>query len=174
MITSQTTQQINGMLALLRKLNISGQDCMLAEKYLNGDAGDEVLDQFERKDLSGIPRQISDEAKEITDQIRKVKGKEKKEVCKRFFNVVYATGHDTCHDLFWYNAMERAEEYELYKRLIVYISIRINSPGWLDQADYSRLLQMLQYKTANMLEVLPMLRAEESSMPRRFWQCILA
>lgn len=160
MITSQTTQQINGMLALLRKLNISGQDCMLAEKYLNGDAGDEVLDQFERKDLSGISRQVSDEAKEITDQIRKVRGKEKKEVCRRFFNVVYAIGHDTCHDLFWYNAMDCAGEYELYKRLIVYISIRINSPGWLDQADYSRLLQMLQYKTANMLEVLPMLREE--------------
>lgn len=160
MITSQTTQQINGMLALLRKLNISGQDCMLAEKYLRGDAGDEVLDRFERKDLSGISRQLSDEANEITDQIKKVKGKEKKEVCVRFFNVVFAIGHGSCRSLFWYNAMERAEEYELYKRLIVFISIRINSPGWISQEDYSRLLQMVQSKPANMLEVLPMLRAE--------------
>lgn len=155
-----SNQQIGKMVALLTKLGISPQDCRLAEKYLNGDAGDAVLDQFERKDLSGISRQVSDEAKEITDQIRKVKGKEKKEVCKRFFNVVYAIGHDSCCSLFWYYAMEHAEDYELYKRMVVYIGSRIDSPGWLSQADYSRLLQMVQSEPANMLEVLSMLRAE--------------
>ena len=160
MTTRQTSSQISSMITLLRKLDISEQDCIRAEQYLNGDVGDEVLDQFEQKDLSGISRQLSDEANKITDQITKVKGKEKKDVCVRFFNVVYAIGHASCRSLFWHNAMDSAEEYELYKRMIVFISIRINYPGWLDQPGYSRLLQMVQYKPANMLEVLPLVRAE--------------
>ncbi|MDE7418479.1 MAG: DUF4132 domain-containing protein [Lachnospiraceae bacterium] len=160
MTVNANNNLIGKMTTLLSKSGISAQDCELAERYLKGEAGDEVLDQFKRKDLSGVSRQISDEAKDITDQIRKVKGKEKKEVCVRFFNVVYAIGHGSCHSLFWYNAMDHAEEYELYKRMIVYISIRIDYPGWLDQGDYSHLLQMVQYKPANMLEVLPMLREE--------------
>ncbi len=100
MTINADNQQISKMIALLTKLGVSAQDCELAKKYLNGDAGDEVLDQFERKDLSGGTRQIYDDAKRIV----------------RFFNVVYAIGQGSCHSLFWYNAIDRAEEYELYKR----------------------------------------------------------
>jgi len=144
----------------IRDRNISEQDCTLAEAYLSGAAGDEVLDQFEKKDLSGISRQISDEAKDITEQITKVKGKEKKEVCVRFFNVVYAIGHGSCQSLFWYSAMNHAEEYELYKRMVVFISIRLENPGWMSQENYSLLLQMVEYRPAKILEVLPRLREE--------------
>lgn len=158
MTINADNQQISKMIALLTKLGVSAQDCELAKKYLNGDAGDEVLDQFERKDLSGGTRQIYDDAKKITNQIRTVKGREKKEVCVRFFNVVYAIGQGSCHSLFWYNAIDRVEEYELYKRMIVYISMHMDYPGWLDHEDYSCLMQMVQYKPAVMLEVLPSLR----------------
>lgn len=151
---------ISKMVALLTKLGISAQDCELAEKYLNEQADDEILDQFERKDLMTISRQLVDEAKDITDQIRKVKGKEKKEVYVRFFNVVYAIGHDTCSSLYWYNAMDREDAYDLYKRMVVYIAIHIEHPGSLFHDEYSCLLQMVQNKPENLLEVLPALRKE--------------
>ena len=88
MTTRQTSSQISSMITLLRKLDISEQDCIRAEQYLNGDVGDEVLDQFEQKDLSGISRQLSDEANKITDQITKVKGKEKR-TCACAFSMWY-------------------------------------------------------------------------------------
>jgi len=104
MTVNADSKLISKMIALLMKLGISKQDCDLAEQYLNEQADDEVLDQFERKDLMTISRQLVDEAKEITVQVKK-SGTRK--TCVRFFNVVYAIGHDTCQSLFWYNAMDR-------------------------------------------------------------------
>lgn len=154
------SKTISKMLILLEKLGISAKNCRMAEEYLNGEAEDGVLDQLARKDLSAVQRQISDEAKELFDQIRKAKSSRKKEVFVRFFNVVYAIGHDTCHRLFWYNAMERGEAYELYKRMVVYIAIHLESPGCLFHDDYDNLLRMVQGQPENLLEVLPALREE--------------
>lgn len=71
MTVNEDSKLISEMVALLAKSGISAQDCELAEMYLNGQAGDEVLDQFERKDLMTISRQLVDEAKKITEHMRR-------------------------------------------------------------------------------------------------------
>lgn len=171
MTVNEDNKLISEMVALLAKAGISAQDCELAETYLNGQAGDEVLDQFERKDLMTISRQLVDEAKKITEQVKRSRTRK---TCVRFFNVVYAIGHDTCRSLFWYNAFDREEAYELDKRMVVYIAIHIESPGCLFHDEYSCLLRMVQDKPENLLEVLPSLRKEGGFMRRQHWQRILA
>lgn len=157
MTVNEDNKLISEMVALLAKAGISAQDCELAETYLNGQAGDEVLDQFERKDLMTISRQLVDEAKKITEQVKRSRTRK---TCVRFFNVVYAIGHDTCQSLFWYNAFDREETYELDKRIVLYIAIHIESPGCLFHDEYSCLLRMVQDQPENLLEVLPSLRKE--------------
>ena len=43
-MTSPNSKQISKMTDLLKDLGISPHDCELAQRYLCGDAGDEVLD----------------------------------------------------------------------------------------------------------------------------------
>ena len=76
------------MLTLLENLGISASDCALAEEYLIGKVGDEVLDQFQRMDFS---------AAQITDEVRKELGAIEWEMhgdamWQRLFNVLFAIG----------------------------------------------------------------------------------
>lgn len=47
-MTNPNSRQISKMIEVLKDLEISQQDCELAQSYLSGEVGDEVLDQFER------------------------------------------------------------------------------------------------------------------------------
>lgn len=56
-MTNPNSRQISKMIEILKDLEISQQDCELAQSYLSGEVGDEVLDQFERKDLTRLSYQ---------------------------------------------------------------------------------------------------------------------
>ncbi len=150
-------KQISKMITILKKLNISEQDCELAEKYLSGEVGDEVLDQFQRMNLLAASKQMDTEAWSIT---RQVDQEDKRAVCVRFFNVVYAIGHGSCRRLFWYTTFNDVEECELYKRMIVFMDARMECQGYFVQSDYSELFGMAQNNPLNLIKVLPFLKEE--------------
>ena len=145
------------MTALLAKLGVSAQDCELAEKYFNEEAGDEVLDQFERKDLLAPSFQLDTEAWAVTRQIEK---EDKRAVCVRFFNVLYAIGGASCYRLFWYTSYDNVEECALYKRMVLYIVRVTDNVGYLNHDEYSHLMEMAQYKPQKLIEAVPFLKEE--------------
>lgn len=151
-------KQISKMITLLKKLGISEQDCELAEKYLSSEVGDEVLDQFQRMNLLAASKQVDTEAWSITKQVEK---EDKRAICVRFFNVVYAIGHGSCRPLFWYTTFNKIKECALYKRMIVYMDARMEYPGYLYQRDYNTLMEMAQNNPLNLIQALPFLKEEE-------------
>ena len=70
-MTNPNSRQISKMIEVLKDLEISQQDCELAQSYLSGEVGDEVLDQFERKDLTRLSYQFETKARAVTKQIEK-------------------------------------------------------------------------------------------------------
>lgn len=157
-MVANPNKQISKMIALLKKMGISKQDCELAEKYLSGEVGDEILDQFQRMNLLAASKQMDTEAWSITKQVEK---EDKRAVCVRFFNVAYAIGHGSCRRLFWYTTFNNIEECALYKRMIVYMDARMEYPGYLYQSDYNTLLEMAQNNPLNLIQALPFLKEEE-------------
>lgn len=51
MTIDEENNQVNEMLVFLKKLGLSKKDCKLAEKYLDGNCGDELLEQFARIEI---------------------------------------------------------------------------------------------------------------------------
>lgn len=82
MTAAPNDKLIRIIVEVLDKLGISQHDCILAEKYLNEEVGDEVLDQFERKDLTEPSFRVDSEVWAINKQVDK---QEKRAVCVRFF-----------------------------------------------------------------------------------------
>lgn len=148
---------IRKIVEVLDKLGISQHDCILAEKYLNEEVGDEVLDQFERKDLTEPSFRVDSEVWAINKQVDK---QEKRAVCVRFFNVIYAIGHGSCCHLYVCHPFYKVEECALYKRMILYITNYTSYLGYLNESGYNELMNMAQHNTQNLLEVLPFLKEE--------------
>ena len=119
MTAAPNDKLIRKIVEVLDKLGISQHDCILAEKYLNEEVGDEVLDQFERKDLTEPSFRVDSEVWAINKQVDK---QEKRAVCVRFFNVIYAIGHGSCCHLYVCHPFYKVEECALYKRMILYIT----------------------------------------------------
>ncbi len=111
---------IDEILLFLEKLGFSGQNCVLAEKYLNGNLGNEVLDQFERIAFSNISYDMIKQAKTFMKGLNR---ENKAEIAIRLFRVLYAVGHHTCA-IVLKNCVDwiyDARELELYQRMAVYI-----------------------------------------------------
>ncbi|MDE7183963.1 MAG: DUF4132 domain-containing protein [Lachnospiraceae bacterium] len=158
-MTSPSSKQISKMTELLKELGVSPHDCELAQSYLSGDAGDEVLDQFERKDLSGSSYQFETKARAVTKQINKA---DKRAVCARFFNVLYAIGRGSCHGLFWHHTYEMAEECAFYKRLHVLIDSYMAHPNYLTNKAYDHFWEAVQNNPMLLIEAVPDLKKERA------------
>lgn len=117
MVINAEDKRIIRMLIFLEKLDISGPDCALAEKYLDGRVGDEVLDQFQRIDFTTV--QIPDEVLQELDAIEwEIIGRgEGYPLWIRLFNVLFAIGHNTSSVLFSHSCVNG----ERYKAMVIYI-----------------------------------------------------
>lgn len=156
-MTSPNSKQISKMTDLLKDLGISPHDCELAQRYLCGDAGDEVLDQFGHKDFSGVPYQTASKACAVTKQILKA---DKRAVCVRFFNVLYAIGGGSCHGLFWYHTYEITEECALFKRLHVLIDSFMARLSFLTDMTYEHIMEVVQNNPSLLIEAVPDVKKE--------------
>ncbi|MDE7030121.1 MAG: hypothetical protein K2P63_09110, partial [Lachnospiraceae bacterium] len=115
MNTNSENGQTADMLAFLAKRGVREQDCALAEQYLNGEAGDEVLDQFQRIDFASTNVQY--DVKRSLDSILKgLQRSQKRAACVRLLNVLFAVGHGSCSALLYGGVFEQVQECALYKR----------------------------------------------------------
>lgn len=156
-MTSPNSKQISKMTELLKDLGVSPHDCELAQHYLCGDVGDEVLDQFGHKDFSGTSYQIESKACAITKQINKA---DKRAVCVRFFNVLYAIGGGSCHGLFWYHTYEITQECTLFKRLHVLIDSFMPRFTFLTDKAYEHIMEVVQNNPSFLLEAVSDVKKE--------------
>jgi len=151
--------QIGDMIELLEKLDVSVQDCVLAERYLRGDAGDEVLDQFETRDFL-VPWEVQKKADGLMKGLRR-SGKRK--TCIRLMNVLFAIGHDTCAELVQGEAsmVFDAEEIELYKRIVLFVHYVTSASGILmHQGMWNRLLEIAHNRVEDLRDVIEPLKME--------------
>ncbi len=113
MMMNTENGQTDKIRAFLEKLNISAQNCMLAEQYIKGDADDAALDQFEQMGFSSVPYEARQEAKKL------MKGS----YSTRVFNVLYAIGHGSSTKVFrdCLSEVLENEAYALYKRLVIWM-----------------------------------------------------
>lgn len=123
MIVNKRNTQIADMIAFLAKIGLSAQECALAEKYLSGDVGDEVLDQLQRIDFSAkaLSSQIRND---LDDHMKGLAKADRRAVCIRLFDVLFAIGHGSCDELIsggLREQIESANECALYKRLILFM-----------------------------------------------------
>ena len=78
MPAKSNTKLIMKIIEVLDKLGISQHDCILAEKYLSAEVGDEILDEFERMGFVEPVFQVNYELYEINKQVEKIR---KRAVC---------------------------------------------------------------------------------------------
>ncbi len=160
MITNADNSQIGDMVELLETLDISVQDRVLAERYLKGDVGDEVLDQFERKNLL-VTWESQRKAREFMKGLRR---KDKRETCIRLVNVLFAIGHDTCVQLVQdgFSVIFDAEECDLYKRIVLFIhyATSASTTGILMQGMWKRLLGIAHNRVEDLKDVIEPLETE--------------
>ncbi len=145
------------MLTLLENLGISASDCALAEEYLIGKVGDEVLDQFQRMDFS---------AAQITDEVRKELGAIEWEMhgdamWQRLFNVLFAIGHNTSSVLFSHNCVNG----ERCKAMVIYIEKCSEKTGYLNDHhrtcfDMGELIHEIDNKPESVWEIVEQLKGE--------------
>lgn len=157
MPAKSNTKLIMKIIEVLDKLGISQHDCILAEKYLSAEVGDEILDEFERMGFVEPVFQVNYELYEINKQVEKIR---KRAVCVRFFNIIYAIGHGSCYHLDSYGLYDDVEECALYKRLIVFLTKQIERSAYWDHNVYDLLMDRAQYNIRNLIEVVPFLKAE--------------
>ena len=160
MIIDTNDKQIAEVLAFLGKLGISEQDRALAERYLNGEAEDEVLDQFQRIDFAStaIPYQVKQELNSIEwKMIQNGMG----DLWKRLFNVLFAIGHSTSSVLFSHDCVSG----ERYKSMVVYIEKCAEETGYLNAHrmschDMGSLMREIDNKPDNLGKMIDQLRGE--------------
>ena len=90
MMINADNEQVEEVLELFEKLNISTQNRTLAIPYMKGETGDEVLDQFEPMRFAIISHEIPQQAEKLM----------KTSFQTRLFNVLYAIGHGSCANVF--------------------------------------------------------------------------
>ncbi len=156
---NRQTAAVTAMLAYLEKRGVPEADRVLAEQYINGIAGDEVLDQFHRIDFYAAT--ITYEVMNDMHTIMVWQDKEEtKALCTRFLNVLYAIGHHTCTCLFYGNAADRMAGCDLYKRVVVFIEFYMRIKGTLDTYDTDHLFSMVQNKPDTFVGILDQLKGE--------------
>ena len=159
MIVNKGNSQIVDMLAFLVKIGVSDQDCALAQQYLNGDAGDEVLDQFQRIDFAAgtISYQIRSA---LEDNVKGLRRAGTRAACIRLFNVLFAIGHDSCEALFYgelRDTIAAVEECALYKRLILFMG---RHGGFVSRYRLDHMSKMAQGSPDRLRESIELLRGE--------------
>ena len=161
MVINAEDKRIIRMLIFLEKLDISGPDCALAEKYLDGRVGDEVLDQFQRIDFTTV--QIPDEVLQELDAIEwEIIGRgEGYPLWIRLFNVLFAIGHNTSSVLFSHSCVNG----ERYKAMVIYIEKCSEETGYLNDHhrtcfDMGGLIHEIDNKPEKVQEMIEQLKGE--------------
>lgn len=90
---------------VLDQLSLSEAEQEKAEAYLAGEAGDEILGQFGFRDLSQIP---SDKAVRLFRELR-IRGRQ--EEARRLFELLFAIGQSTCHQLVLMDMVSQADSF---------------------------------------------------------------
>jgi len=164
MMINKENSQIADMIAFLIKIGVSAQDCALAEEYLNGEVGDEVLDQFQRIDFAA--KAVSYELQnELYKLMKGCNQSEKRQTCIRLFHVLFAIGHNTCSALLYqhvFHDLEDAQECELYKRVVIFIENAAENTGYLHDYDMKRLMDMGKNDPENFRKMTDQLKEEGS------------
>ncbi|MDE6620758.1 MAG: DUF4132 domain-containing protein [Lachnospiraceae bacterium] len=160
MMIDTDDKQTAEALALLEKLGISEQDCVLAERYLSGEVGDEVLDQFQRIDFSAamVSYQVKHELNAIEWQMNQGG---MFALWKRLFNILFAVGHSTSSVLFTHSCVNG----ERYKSMVIYIEICSEQTGYLNAHhmnchDMGSLMREIDNKPQNLRKMIDQLRGE--------------
>lgn len=160
MMINTDNKQIIEIVAFLEKLGISSQDCALAERYLKDEAGDEVLDQFQRIDFAAaaVSFQIKEELNSIEWRLIQ---NGMRDIWVRLFNVLFAIGHHTSSALF----QSRGVDGENYKAAIIYIENSSEDEGYLPASEMTRymmddLLRDIDNKPENLRGIIDLLKGE--------------
>ncbi len=159
MKVNENDKQIDNMLLFLEKRGVSTQDCALAEKYLNREVGDEVLDQFQRIDFASttIPYDVQKAFDAIIEGLDR---SEKRETCVRFLDVLYAIGHGSCSVLLSRIIIKDTKECALYKRIVLWIELEIKYIGYLRVYDLQNLMELVQKDPEILKEALEQIKKE--------------
>jgi len=155
---NENDKQINNMLTFLAKRGVPAQDCALAENYLNHEAGDEVLDQFQQINFASMT--ISYKEREEFDAFMKLDRSENRETCILFLNVLFAIGHGSCSTLLSRMIIKEAKECALYKRIILFIEMGLEYTGYLRTYELQNLMGMAQNDPKILRETLEPLKKE--------------
>lgn len=160
MVISTENKRIIRMLTFLEKLGISEPDCALAEKYLDGGVGDEVLDQFQRIDFTAIqiPVEVLQEFNAIEWELGSGEGYA---LWIRLFNVLFAIGHNTSSVLFSHSCVNG----ERYKAMVIYIEKCSEETGYLNYHhrtcfDMGGLIHEIDNKPEKVQEMIEQLKGE--------------
>ena len=156
---SKQTTAVTAMLTFLEKRGVLESDRALAEQYIYGEKGDEVLDQFHRIDFYAgtFNYEVRGEMHDLMTWRDK---EETKALCIRFLNVLYAIGRHTCNCLFYGDPSDKMEGCDLYKRVVVFMEFHMRINGYLDTYDTDHLLSMVQNKPDTLVGILDQLKGE--------------
>lgn len=160
MVINTEDKRIIRMLDFLEKLGISKQDCNLAESYLDGKVGEEVLEKFQRIDFTAIP--ISDEVLQESNAIEWELGRgDGYSLWIRLFNVLFAIGHNTSSVLFSHSCVNG----ERYKAMVIYIEKCSEEKGYLNNHhrtcfDMGELMHEIDNKPEKAWEITEQLKDE--------------
>ncbi len=158
MKSSKDQSPLTELFAILPELKISEHECALAKQYLTGEAGEEVLGQFQRIDYSLIA--ISSDAHyDLNRVMKRLDRKETRAVCIRLFNLLFAIGHASCVRLFYFGSepqtsFEQAQECALYKRITILIERWFRSVCKLVLRDIRKIVQGNPENLRNSIEPL--------------------
>jgi len=159
--SNKNSSPIAELFAILPELKISEQECALAKRYLNGAVGDEVLDQFQRINYKSI-EDLSDVRYELDRIIKRLDRKESRVVCIRLFNLLFAIGHASCIELFYFggtpeSSFEQAQECALYKRITIFIERWFHS---ISKFTLKGIQEIVQNNPENLRKSIDSLREE--------------
>lgn len=158
MKVNENDRQVNNMLTFLAKRGVSTQDCALAERYLNHEVGDEILDQFQQINFASMT--IPYKEREEFDAFMKLDRSEIRETCILFLNVLFAIGHGSCSTLLSRMIIKEAKECALYKRIILFIEMGLEYTGYLRTYELQNLMGMAQNDPEILRETLEPLKKE--------------
>ena len=163
MKSNKNSSPIEELFAMLPELKISEQECELAKQYLNGEVGDEVLDQFQRINYKSVA-DIRDVRYELDRVFKRLDRKENRAVCIRLFNLLFAIGHASCVELFYFggaaaSSFEQAQECALYKRIIIFIERWFHS---ISKHTLGSIRKIAQNNPENLRKIINPLREEGS------------
>lgn len=158
MTIDEENNQVNEMLVFLKKLGFSKRNVKLAEKYLDGNCGDELLEQFARIEFSAISQDMRDQAKNL---IRGLNRETKDETAIRFVRILCAVGHTTCAEVFrscmyW---IYDSKELGLYQRMAIYIyhyTKKTSSVSLTTSAQWNYLIKMADNDPEQIRAIIPL------------------